>query len=68
MNRSEDAPAIASSEKALNTRQKSSISLILFGLFIFLFIPIHSVEIADYSGNTFQEVRDEMACGVERAK
>ena len=68
MNRSDDETAITSSDKELNTRQKSSISLILFGLFIFLFIPIHSVEIADYSGNTFQEVRDEMVCGVERCQ
>ena len=53
-------------DKALNPRQKSSISLISFLLCIFLLLPIHTVEIADYSGNTFQEVRDEMVCGVER--
>ena len=49
-------------DKALTPRQKSSISLISFLLFIFLFIPIHSVELADYSGNMPQ---DEMVCGVE---
>ena len=66
MNPSDDETAITSSDKVLNTRQKGSISLILFGLFIFLFIPIHSIEIADYSGTTFQEFRDEITCGVER--
>ncbi|MFL2946914.1 MAG: hypothetical protein ACJZ4J_01945 [Candidatus Poseidoniales archaeon] len=68
MNRSDEEATIESDDKALNTRQKGSISLILFSLFIFLLIPIHSVEIADYSGNTFQEVRDEMVCGVERCQ
>ena len=66
MNRLDDETAITSSDKALNTRQKGSISLILFGLFIFLFIPIHSIEIADYSGTTFQEFGDEITCGVQR--
>ena len=65
MNRSDDETAIASSDKALNTRQKSSISLILFGLCIFLFIPTLSVEIADYSNLPSQ---DEMDCGVERCQ
>ena len=68
MNQSDEEATIESDDKALNTRQKGSISLILFSLFIFLLIPIHSVEIADYSGNTFQEVRDEMVCGVERCQ
>ena len=54
-------------DKALTPRQKSSISLISFLLLIFLFIPIHSVEIADYSQN-LQAVRDEMVCGVERCQ
>ena len=55
-------------DKALNPRQLRSVSLISFILFIFLFIPIHSVEIADYSGNTFQEFQDEIVCGVERCQ
>ena len=66
MNRLDDQSTLTSSDKALNTRQKASISLILFGLFVFLLIPIHSVELADYSGTTFQEFRDEITCGVER--
>ena len=66
MNRLDDRSTPASPDNALNARQKGSISLILFGLFIFLFIPIHSVELADYSGTTFQEFRDEITCGVER--
>ena len=53
-------------DKALNPRQLRSISLISFLLCIFLLLPIQTVEIADYSGNTFQEVQDEMVCGVER--
>ena len=53
-------------DEALNPRQKGSISLIIFILCLFLLLPIHTVEIADYSGNTLQEVRDEMVCGVER--
>jgi len=53
-------------DKSLNPRQLRSISLISFLLCIFLLLPIHTVEIADYSGNTLQEVRDEMVCGVER--
>ena len=55
-------------DKSLNPRQLRSVSLISFLLFIFLFIPIHSVELADYSGNTFQEFRDEIVCGVERCQ
>ena len=55
-------------DEALNPRQKGSISLIIFILCLFLLLPIHTVEIADYSGNTFQEVRDEMVCGVERCQ
>ena len=66
MNRLDDQSTLTSSDKALNTRQKASISLILFGLFVFLLIPIHSVELADYSGTTFQEFQDEITCGVER--
>ena len=54
-------------DKALNPRQLRSVSLISFILFIFLFIPIHSVEIADYSQN-LQAVQDEMVCGVERCQ
>ena len=53
-------------DKALTPRQKSSISLISFLLLIFLFIPIHSVEIADYSN--LQAVQDEIVCGVERCQ
>ena len=53
-------------DKSLNPRQLRSVSLISFLLCIFLLLPIHTVEIADYSGNTFQEVQDEMVCGVER--
>ena len=66
MNRLDDHPTPTSSDKALNTRQRGSISVILFGLFVFLLIPIHSVELADYSGTTFQEFQDEITCGVER--
>jgi len=55
-------------DKALTPRQKSSFSLISFLLLIFLFIPILTVEIADYSGNTFQEFQDEIVCGVERCQ
>ena len=50
-------------DKALTPRQKSSISLISFLLCIFLLLPIHTVEIADYSN---LPPRDEMVCGVER--
>ena len=55
-------------DEALNPRQKGSISLIIFILCLFLLLPIHTVEIADYSGNTFQEFRDEIVCGVERCQ
>ena len=50
-------------DKALTPRQKSSISLISFLLCIFLLLPIHTVEIADYSN---LPPRDEMVCGVGR--
>ena len=53
-------------DEALNPRQKGSISLIIFILCLFLLLPIHTVEIADYSGTTFQEFGDEITCGVER--
>ena len=52
-------------DEALNPRQKGSISLIIFILCLYLFLPTQWVEIADYSVNM---PRDEMVCGVERCQ